>query len=66
MISTNTNIINSTERIEYLELHVQILKDHMNKHGKKTDPEALEFLEEKVAVFERELKIRKDFPDIVL
>ena len=52
----------SRERINYLNLHIEILKDHLLKYGYLTEKEALVFIKDKIRALERELKIRRDFP----
>ena len=52
----------SRERMTYLILHIEILKDHLQKYGHMTEKKALIFIQEKIRALERELKIRRDFP----
>jgi hypothetical protein len=52
----------SRERMNYLTLHIEILKDHLQKYGHLTEKKALDFIREKIRALERELKIRRDFP----
>ncbi len=52
----------SRERIDYLNLHVQILKEHLQEHGHLTEKRALIYIESQIRALERELKIRRDFP----
>ena len=52
----------SRERMNYLSLHIEILKDHLQKYGYMTERKALIFIQEKIRALERELKIRRDFP----
>ena len=61
MSQESSQVSNSTERIESLELHIGILKEHLEKHKHKTEPEAAEFMEEKIKKFEQEINIRKAF-----
>ena len=52
----------SRERMNYLNLHIEILKDHLQKYGHLTEKKALVFIREKIRALERELKIHRDFP----
>jgi len=52
----------SRERMNYLTLHIEILKDHLQKYGHMTEKKALIFIKEIIRALERELKIRRDFP----
>ena len=52
----------SRERINYLNLHIQILKDHLQEYGYLTEKRAFVYINNQIRALERELKIRKDFP----
>ena len=56
------DIKTSSERINYLKLHIQILKEHIQKYGCLTERKALIFINDQIRMLERELKIRRDFP----
>ena len=52
----------SRERINYLNLHIQILKDHLQDYGHLTENRAFVYIKSQIRALERELKIRRDFP----
>jgi hypothetical protein len=52
------------QRIKHLELHVKILKDHLERYGQISGLDAINYIENQIDLFEREVKIRKDFPNI--
>ena len=52
------------QRIRFLELHVKILKDHLKRYGEASGIDAVNYLQAQIDLFEREVKIRKDFPNI--
>ena len=52
------------QRIKHLELHVKILKDHLKRYGEASGLNAKHYLKSQIDLFEREVKIRKDFPNI--
>ncbi len=68
MISDQSVVFNlheiktSRERMNYLNLHIEILKEHLQKYAHMTEKKALVFIREKIRALERELKIRTDFP----
>ena len=56
------NIQTSTDRMNYLTLNIQILKEHLRKYGHLTDSEAFDFISNQVKIYEREsLKLEKIF-----
>ena len=52
------------QRIKHLELHVKILKDHLERYGQASSLDAINYIKSQIDLFEREVKIRKDFPNI--
>ena len=52
------------QRIRFLELHVKILKDHLKRYGEASGKDAVSYLEGQIDLYEREVRIRKDFPNI--
>ncbi len=52
------------QRINQLELHVQILKDHLTSYGQASSSEAVNYIRNQIDFFEREMRIRKDYPNI--
>ena len=53
-----------SQRIKHLELHVKILKDHVKRYGEASGLDAMHYLKSQIDLFEREVKIRKDFPNL--
>jgi len=52
------------QRIKHLELHVKILKDHLERYSQASSLDAINYIKSQIDLFEREVKIRKDFPNI--
>ena len=52
------------QRIKHLDMHIKILKDHLKRYGEASGLEAIHYLKSQIDLFEREVKIRKDFPNI--
>ena len=52
------------QRIKHLELHVQILKGHLENYGQASNLDAVNYIKSQIDLFEREVKIRKDFPNL--
>lgn len=61
MISQNLSPITdkTKDRINYLTIRIQILKDHLEKYKNSIDPKAFEYILNDIQVNERELDIRK-------
>lgn len=53
------------QRIKHLELHVKILKDHLKIYSEASGLDAVNYIKSQIDLFEREVKIRKDFPNII-
>ncbi|MFX1419713.1 MAG: hypothetical protein ACFE9N_12400 [Promethearchaeota archaeon] len=49
-------------RINKLELTINLLEDHLQKYRHLIHPRPLKFIEGQINFYKRELKIRKDFP----
>lgn len=63
MISQNISPITekTKDRINYLTMRIQILKEHLKKYKDMIDPVAFEYISNDVKNNERELKIRKHY-----
>ena len=50
------------ERINKLELAINLLEDHLEKYEHLIAPQPLKFIENQIRYYKRELQIRRDFP----
>ena len=50
------------DRIDRLELSINLLKDHLYKFGNQLPPRPLKFIKNQIKFFKRELQIRRDYP----
>lgn len=50
------------ERINKLELSINLLEDYIKKYGHLIEPRPLRFIMNQIKFFKRELNIRKDYP----
>ena len=50
------------DRINKLELTINLLEDHIKKYGHLIQPRPLRFMEGQISYYKRELEIRKDYP----
>ncbi|TXT65605.1 MAG: hypothetical protein BAJALOKI3v1_90048 [Promethearchaeota archaeon] len=45
-----------------LQRAIEILEDHLNKFGSNINSDQVSFIRDKLELYKREIKIRKDFP----
>ena len=50
------------DRINKLELTINLLEDHIKKYGHLLKPRPLRFIEGQINFYKRELEIRRDYP----
>ncbi|MFX0002553.1 MAG: hypothetical protein ACFE9C_09120 [Candidatus Hodarchaeota archaeon] len=50
------------ERINKLELTINLLEDHLEKYENLIAPQQLKFIKNQIRYYKRELQIRRDFP----
>ncbi|MFO7797784.1 MAG: hypothetical protein ACQERB_03330 [Promethearchaeati archaeon] len=50
------------KRITELQRAIEILEDHLNKFKHNINLEQVRFIQGKLDLYKREIKIRKDFP----
>ncbi|MFX1326879.1 MAG: hypothetical protein ACFE91_01880 [Promethearchaeota archaeon] len=50
------------ERINKLELTINLLEDHLKKYEHLIKPLPLKFIKSQIKFYKRELQIRKDYP----
>ncbi|MBA7621706.1 hypothetical protein ES703_29072 [subsurface metagenome] len=50
------------DRINRLELSVNLLEDHLQKYGNQLQPRPLKFIQSQIVYFKREIRIRRDYP----
>jgi hypothetical protein len=50
------------KRIMELQRAIEILEDHLNKYGSNINSDQVNFIRDKLELYKREIKIRKDFP----
>jgi hypothetical protein len=64
-VENNNTFLNEldAQRIKHLEMHVKILKDHLERYGQASSLDAIAYIKGQIDLFEREVKIRKDFPN---
>lgn len=50
------------ERINRLEVSINLLEDHLYKYGHLLEPRPLRFIKNQINHYKRELQIRRDYP----
>lgn len=50
------------DRINRLELSLNLLEDHLQKYGNQLQPRPLKFIQSQINYFKREIQIRRDYP----
>ena len=50
------------DRIDRIELSINLLEDHLHKFGHELLPRPLKFIKNQIKNFKRELQIRIDYP----
>jgi len=50
------------ERMNRLELSINLLEDHLQKYGHLLEPRPLRFIKNQIKYYKRELQIRRDYP----
>ena len=50
------------DRINRLELSINLLEDHLQKYENQLQPRPLKFIQSQIKHFKRELQIRTDYP----
>jgi len=50
------------DRINKLELSINLLEDHLHKFGKQIQPRPLKFIKNQIKSLKHELQIRRDYP----
>ncbi len=50
------------ERINKIELTINLLEDHLHKYGHLIQPRPFRFIKSQIKYYKRELQIRRDYP----
>jgi len=50
------------DRIDTLELSINLLEDHLHKFGNQLPLRPLKFINNQIKFFKRELQLRRDYP----